>query len=385
MAFISLGIIDKNLIIILIGCIVCFLNRLLNQYEGSLLFNNIILTVICISISRFLTFIPFIIVKVRSRRHKNNSNNLLTQLVKKPSDKLYVENIKGKWGLIILSAIIFFLQLFFLVLTFKIATNSWIWYILIASIFYYFIFRVNLYKHHYLSAIIILIIGLIIDLVSENLQNDISTNFLYLSLKFLKEIFFSLYNVLAKYVMEKKYVSIYEFSFYVGLISLILSGILIIFDYYFFKLDNYEQFYQNFNVVELLVILGVIITQLGINLTTLFATKNNSPCHVFIIFVFGQFAYYIVDSSVIIICLVFILFLSLVFNEIIELNFCGLSFNTKRNIIRRAKIEEDLIFKKDEIVKENIEEGNYIIELVNEDSYTKSFRKSNRKSNRKSY
>ena len=277
------------------------------------------------------------------------------------------------------------MQLFFLVLTFKIATNSWIWYILIASIFYYLIFRVNLYKHHYLSAIIILIIGLIIDLVSENLQNDISTNFLYLSLKFLKEIFFSLYNVLAKYVMEKKYVSIYEFSFSVGLISLILSGILIIFDYYFFKLDNYEQFYQNFNVVELLVILGVIITQLGINLTTLFATKNNSPCHVFIIFVFGQFAYYIVDSSVIIICLVFILFLSLVFNEIIELNFCGLSFNTKRNIILRAKIEEDLIFKKDEIVKENIEEGNYIIELVNEDSYTKGYRKSNRNSNRKSY
>ena len=87
----------------------------------------------------------------------------------------------------------------------------------------------------------------------------------------------------------------------------------------------------------------------------------------FIIFVFGQLAYYTDfgrNSVLIIICLIFILFLSLVFNEIIELNFCGLSFNTKRNIILRAKIEEDLIFKKDEIVKENIEEGNYIIELV---------------------
>jgi len=39
--------------------------------------------------------------------------------------------------------------------------------------------------------------------------------------------------------------------------------------------------------------LGVIISQLGINITTLFTTKNNSPCHVFIIFVFGQLAYYI--------------------------------------------------------------------------------------------
>ena len=80
--------------------------------------------------------------------------------------------------------------------------------------------------------------------------------------------------------------------------------------------------------------LGVILTQLGINITTLFTTKNNSPFHVFIIFVFGQLAYYIKFDGVsilVIICLIFILFLSLIFNEIIEINIWGLSYNTKKN------------------------------------------------------
>ena len=67
MAFIGLGKINTNLIPIIIGCIFCFLNRLLNQYDSPL-FKNPILTNICISLSRFLTVIPFVIIKIRSRR-----------------------------------------------------------------------------------------------------------------------------------------------------------------------------------------------------------------------------------------------------------------------------------------------------------------------------
>ena len=59
--------------------------------------------------------------------------------------------------------------------------------------------------------------------------------------------------------------------------------------------------------------------------------------------IFGQIAYYI-DFSVkpipILICLIFILFVSLIFNEIIEFNFCGLSDNTKKNIMLRSNNEE---------------------------------------------
>ena len=84
-------------------------------------------------------------------------------------------------------------------------------------------------------------------------------------------------------------------------------------------------------------------TQLGLYLSALITIKNYSPCHVFIIMVFGQIAYYLDFSSnsiIIIICLIFVLFLSLIFNEIIEINFWGLSKNTKKNIIMRAESED---------------------------------------------
>ena len=288
MALISLGKIDKNLITILIGCAFCFLNRLLNQYKETLLFINPILTNIYISISRFLTVIPFIILKIKTKSSKSSNN---TENVNKNSIELIYndnveENDEGKFKYIILSAFIYLFNSICFAVSFKIQTNSWIWYILIASIFYYMIFKVQLHKHHYVSAILIILIGLIIDLVTENLQKEVVNDLLLLIMKFLKEIFFSLYNVIAKYVMEKKYVSVYEFSFYIGLINLIILIIFSIFDHYYFGLYNYTDYFNNFNSTEVLVMLGVIISQLGINLTTLFTTKNNSPCLVFIIFVF---------------------------------------------------------------------------------------------------
>ena len=116
----------------------------------------------------------------------------------------------------------------------------------------------------------------------------------------------------------------------------------------------YDEYFNKFNVKELFVIFGVIFTQLGINLTTLFTDKNNSPCHNFIIFVFGQFAYYINFQGyapLFIVCLIFILFFSLLFNEIIEINVCGLSYNTKRNIIIRA--DSELLIKSETIEEQN--------------------------------
>ena len=80
--------------------------------------------------------------------------------------------------------------------SFQIKTIAWIWYILIAAIFYYLIFKVQLYRHHYLSIILIILIGLIIDLISGNLQKEIVNAPGRLVMKFLKQVFFSLYNVI---------------------------------------------------------------------------------------------------------------------------------------------------------------------------------------------
>ena len=70
-----------------------------------------------------------------------------------------------------------------------------------------------------------------------------------------------------------------------------------------------------------------MFTQLGLYTTTFLIDKIDSPCHVLIAFIFGQFAYYFQDfelppgSGLVIVYLIFILFFSLILNEIIELNF----------------------------------------------------------------
>ena len=366
MACISLGTINKYLIVILVGCIFCFLNRLLNKVDiDTILFDGTVISNICISLSRFLTVIPYIILTIKTRRKtKRISKDKNKEKSYEYNDKIK-ESAKGKWGYILLSSFIFLILSYFLNESFKIKTNAWIWYILISSLFYYLIFKIKLYIHHYLSIVLIILLGLAIDLITKNLQKEIVEEPLNLSMKFLKQIFFSLYNVIAKYVMEQKYVSVYEFSFYVGLFNLIVFLIFSIFDYYYIKWTPFEKFFNNFNYKQLLLLLGIIFSQLGINITTLLTTKNNSPCHIFIIFVFGQIAYYIDFSgisTIVIILLIIILFLSLIFNEIIEINFCKLSYNTKRNIAKRAEVETFLPSESDD-EKENISNNEFESEI----------------------
>ena len=172
--------------------------------------------------------------------------------------------------------------------------------------------------------------------------------------------------------MVKIFLSWYNKIFikYYGSGSTILFAIFSVFDYYYFKLDNYEEYFNNFNGRELLSIIGLVITQFGLHLSVLFTNKNNTPCHIFIILVFGHLAYCLDFSSysiVIIICLIFIIFMSLIFNEIIEINICGLSKNTKKNIILRAR-NESTNFGNNQTFDTTGEEDGYLIELADEKS-----------------
>ena len=362
MAFIRFGKIDKNLIPILIGCIFCFLNRLLNQYKDTYLFKNIILTNIFISFSDFFMIVPYIIYKIRSKKVVHNDNHELNQMDTK-FEYIYEENnieddIKYKERYIFLIGIIFFINYIMFVATFEMKTNTWIVYILFTSIFYYIIFKAKLFKHHYLSIIIILVIGFIIDFIQGNIQNDFTNNIISLILSFIRVILLSFNYVIIKYTMEKKFVSLYEIGLFNGIINLILFIIFAIFDHFFFHIDNYEEYFNNFNGKEVLVIFGLMFSQFGIYLPLFIIDKNNSPCHIFIIFIFGQLAYYInlkENLVIVIICFIIILFFSLIFNEIIEINFCGLSHYTKKNIISRAEteVDESIILKTDTIDENN--------------------------------
>ena len=378
MRFLSLGKIDKNIIPIIVGCVVCFLSRLVLLFPGdSELFDHAIIVNILVSISYFFTIIPFLILKYRTNnKHKIESikNNDLEDMEDIPA--ITQKDItKGKLLYIFLYNFIDFVQGIILICSIELKSNYWILDIFITCIFYYLIFKIKLYKHHYLSMILIIIIGIILDLVLENLQNDLKNKLGFALLRLLREILFSLNFVVVRYLFEKKYCSIYEISLSNGIINTSLYIILAIFDHYFFKLDNFGEYFKNFNIHELLVMIGLMITQLGLNLCILIINKTNTPCHIFIIYVFGQFAYYVDFSKisiVIIVCLLLILFMSLIFNEIIEINCFGFEKNTKKNIMKRSRIESvDLLINNSKLIKDreevDFEENEHdAIELSNE-------------------
>ena len=117
-----------------------------------------------------------------------------------------------------------------------------------------------------------------------------------------------------------------------------------LFRYNYFRIDNYDDYFSNFSGIEVFMIFATIVTQFFLNLFLLITNRINSPCHCFIPFVFGYMANYVdfSEKSTIVICgTLIILLLALIFNEIIELNFCGLSYNTKRNIMLRAERDKE--------------------------------------------
>ena len=338
-----LGTINKNIFSIILGGVFAFSSGLLLDFE-SMIFQHPILINIFISAGKIFALIPFVILKIRVKKNKISNENNGSINIKKFIHKTQMkELIKGKWIYILLSSLTSFIQSILLLYTLEIKTNFWIVEIVFTSLFYYLILKVKLYKHHYLSIIIIVSTGIILDLVFKNLQNDLINSWLLFLLRLFREIVFSLREVIEKYAMEKKFCSVYEIFFYSGLINLILFGIFGILNYYYFSLDNFEEYFNKFNNRQILIILGVTITQFGLYLCILFTNNNYTPCHVFIIYIFGQLAYYTdfsTNSTIFIICLIFILFISLIFNEIIELNCFGLEKNTRQNIARRADMLE---------------------------------------------
>ena len=205
---------------------------------------------------------------------------------------------KGKWLYIFLYNFIELVQSIILIYSIELKSNYWILDIFITCIFYYFIFKIKLYKHHYFSMIIIIIIGIILDLVRENLQYDIKNNLIFILLRLLRETLVSLNDVHAKYLFDKKFCLIYEISLSNGIMNTFLYIILAIFDHYFIQFDDFSKYFDEFNIKELSVIIGLMVTQLGLYLCILIVNKANTPCHIFIIFVFGQLAYYIDFSKI---------------------------------------------------------------------------------------
>ena len=230
-----------------------------------------------------------------------------------------------------------------------------------------YFYKIKYYKHQNISIIIIVIFELIksiIRIIAGNNAFDLLKDlFISIILSFLEAICITYFKGLMLY----KYFSPYKTTFIFGIIDASITLILfIIFSFIpvgdkigFVKyedkvyFDNIFFIFENYNIGQFIILI-VLIIFLGTNRFLYNMTINYySVYHLFILFQASD-SWDILNEQIdnnnkillknlFHLCNLFELFFNLVFLEIIELNFCGLNKNTKKNINIRAKEDIKLL------------------------------------------
>ena len=350
-----------------------------------------IITIFVYSLGLSLSIFLFLIHKILNKKNKgmtksltfnqNNNNNHISS----NKEKRIIAFKKFLWILLIsvVDCVSTSVNFYFFYASIEITFVNIIINAIIMNFYYFWIFKIKLYKHHYLSIIIFCVLAIlmfIIDFIVEVFQDSTISYGEYLSETFYLFLEFALTFfsfVIEKYFMVKTYVRLYENIFIQGLIELILSSSSIAILIHCNVLKDFSFYWNIFLEEETRIILLTFIFCVYYSILFL-VIDIFSPFHVILIYLFEGIVYliyniffllqnkiYIVYSFFILICLFFIG----IYIEIIELNFWGLSYNTKKNIELRAQIEQN-INNNDDISEdesnEGISHGGYIFKLEND-------------------
>ena len=364
---ISCGDINKNIIYVLIGAFGKIFAEYAYKIDKSMTKHPFIIGMSS-AMGMCLSIIPLILLKIRSKNIKE-SLSIEGIIDKDKNREKKKRQIIKKYFLIFAAAILDFTQKILSYLFVEdIFYNFWIFDMLCLSIFSYIILKSKLYIHQYLSLFIMIIIGISLNVINltndkndnhDNNNNDIGKIILNIGLVFLIEVIYSLINVINKYSMEYCYCIPYEISFYQGLFALIVFTILLIIftnieiknpkyqkiEYKGKKyLDNFYDYKDRINLYKIMVFILMMISRLCFNLFSHIIVKFYTPSHVALILLIGEITFIFQGQGdnpykfygnivIFIICL----FILLIYTEIIELNFFGLSKNTRKNIGKRAR------------------------------------------------
>ena len=252
-------------------------------------------------------------------------------------------------------------KIFFIILTIAIGYNNYIsskmllkgktifeiriYHVIFNTIFCKIILGYEIYKHQLLSLILILIgwVFISIPVFIKLTTDDIYYNVLF----FFGAIFYPLYLVLLKYIIENYYISIYLDMFFIGVILLILSTVLTIINSTFV----YSDFSDLINIFDSaynkILLFFAFFSGTIVKFIFCIIIENFSPNIFVLTNVISSIITWIYnvgfkkkpDTTSNIICLsigYFIILIScFIYNEIIILNFFNLNENTNFNIKER--------------------------------------------------
>ena len=382
MAIISLGKINKKILFPIIGGIFKLSAELATKglsdvYEIELEKHPFILGINA-GLGFCLSFIPYLIFKKNYDYldKKHFEENEKKQLIFNEDDDIYLEKSYNKHRLLYIIGFCDFIQKFLAFLYIGLY-NFWIFDIPFMMLFSYFILKEKLYKHHFVSLILIIFFGIVIIVIYYLFSNTDNELFFKILNTLVIEIIFSLEIVIAKYAIEYKFCSPYEICLMEGIVILIINLLLLILftfvplsEINYIKyieydgkiyLDNFIQYFSQISYIEAILFIIIMLSRFGFNIFCLLTTKYFTPSHIIIILIIGEVYFALKDLvfswkkfvlSGLYIILIFVL---LVFLEIIEINCYGFQKNTEKNISIRAK-EIDLTLIEDELEEEKEEE-----------------------------
>jgi len=378
---ISKGHINKYILFAFLGGLSkCFVSVMLYIFKEYAKYNKHPLIIgFNAGIGMSLSIIPLIIVKTKSHTDtKKDKLNTMQSLTKEFNTKTslgdvnYIEKydkkrIKIQKYLILLAcAFLDFAQKFLsFFLTNLIINNIWIFNIGFISLFDYLIMKAKLYKHQYISCIIIVVIGIAATVVGLLGQTDKIVIKLVLCIGI--EIMSSLAIVLSKFLMDHRDCSPYEVTFYEGFFSLIVNSILLaiftnmpitdedgqldnllVLTKYEGKIyvDHFIAAFKNMKVGEIFLFILSALGRLISNLFGHIVVKHYTSSHIILVLMIGEIGLVFKEKRgwkeiVQFVLFVVALFILLIFTEIIEINACDLEKNTRKNIQLRESLEED--------------------------------------------
>ena len=164
---ITCGKVDKNILFIIIGSMGKFFARLIKKKFTPIINTHPLMIGINAALGMSLSFIPFIVLKIYSHKpnQKEEYNNNL--IIVNPYKEHFREMRCQKYLLIFIACILDYGQK---ILSFLYAEqtndNFWIFVIFFVNIFSYFILKTKLYKYQYLSLLIIIILGIILNIIN---------------------------------------------------------------------------------------------------------------------------------------------------------------------------------------------------------------------------
>ena len=314
------------------GFIFCLLIIIFHLFSRIIESSNLIIEdnfTILKRVSQISVIFVFIIEKQYTKKFIQNTESPNYDNFKEylfPQDKII--------SLIIFSIVFDFLANFFVI---KQYFSFFEYYgnILIVFLIEMFLFQKKIFSHHYIS----LVIYLFIIIFFQSTFYTTFIEFILLLLKFILNgycFYFSLF--LIKYLNTNYFVSVYLLGSFIGIERLLFQIFIIKIDFSkIYNFTNNNIFSINIIYIILRFFYYYLYYTIISKLEPIYLYINDTIVLLLLQFILDENNKYKIKNINLILITIITIISCFIFNEVIELNFCGLNKNTKQNIILRSQ------------------------------------------------